>query len=198
MPAIVIKILSGILAVAALGGGAWAYRDHVYNLGMAAQLALDKAAAQVATNEMQGKLDDANTKYRAAQTALATAQGTQSVQLAGVQQTVTTLHAANSSLSRLLDIYKQRAKNAGRVRGPTDTRPEWRDLFGECVARVDGLADALGRNTQRLGEVANDAAKWADKSNALIGVVHAISLGGNNLTPGPALSSWPGSVTTAR
>lgn len=146
MPIWAVKLLAGVvlLAGAIL---AWQWRwSSGYDAGHAAAQAEAHVLNAAITTAMQQEKDLADAKYRGAVLAREAAQRD--------------LAAVRSRYDRLLLAHGRDPANPRAGRRPDDSGPDWIGGFAACYSEY--------------GDLATDAARWADQVNGLQGYVRAI------------------------
>lgn len=175
--------IGGAALLAAVIAGVQWYHHAGYEQGRADEKQAVLLAQQALTTAMQEEKDRADAQYRGAVLARQAVEAQvagQTVAIAGLQEQVRSDAARITGLDGLLQQYRSRAKSSpagGRSDGPG---PDWIGLLGECVARVESLAGRVGSNASRLGQVAADAAGWADKVNGLQGYARGLQAAAGN------------------
>ncbi|MGY0665784.1 hypothetical protein [Bordetella bronchiseptica] len=136
---------AGILAAATVG--VWVYGGHQYRAGVESERAATLERQARVERAMQEERDRADAQYRGAVLAREAAQR----DLSGVR----------ARLDRLLsEQVRRRPEAAGASSGPDGAGADWIGGFAACYAAY--------------GDLAADAARWADQVNGLQGYVDAL------------------------
>lgn len=138
--------IGGAAVVMALGAGVLLYGSHREDAGVAKERARTEAAQRAITEAYQVEKDRADAQYRGAVLAREAAK-------AG-------LAAARADLDRLLRAAGRDPANPRAGRRPDEAGPDWIGGFAACYAEY--------------GDLAADAAGWADQVNGLQGYIRGV------------------------
>lgn len=139
--------LIGAGVLAGLVVGVWTYGGHQYRAGVAFERAATLERQARVERAMQEERDRADAQYRGAVLAREAAQR----DLSGVR----------ARLDRLLsEQARRRPEAAGASSGPDGASADWIGGFAACYAAY--------------GDLAADAARWADQVNGLQGFIRGV------------------------
>lgn len=139
--------LVGAGVLAGLVVGVWMYGGHQYRAGVASERAATLERQARVERAMQEERDRADAQYRGAVLAREAAQR----DLSGVR----------ARLDRLLsEQARRRPEIAGASSGPDGAGADWIGGFAACYAAY--------------GDLAADAARWADQVNGLQGFIRGV------------------------
>nr|WP_277403229.1 hypothetical protein [Achromobacter insuavis] len=138
--------VGGALVVLVLGAGVVLYGAHREATGIAKERARAEAAQHAITEAYQLEKDRADAQYRGAVLAREAAK--------------TGLAAARADLDRLLRANGRDPANPRAGRRPDEAGPDWIGGFAACYADY--------------GDLAADAAGWADQVNGLQDYIRAL------------------------
>ncbi|WP_254597098.1 hypothetical protein [Achromobacter ruhlandii] len=138
--------IGGAAVVMVVGAGVVLYGASRYHDGVTKERARAEAAQRAITEAYQLEKDRADAQYRGAVLAREAAK--------------TGLAAARADLDRLLRSAGRNPANPRAGRRPDEAGPDWIGGFAACYAEY--------------GDLATDAAGWADQVNGLQGYVNAL------------------------
>ncbi|MBN9642031.1 MAG: hypothetical protein J0I68_26090 [Achromobacter sp.] len=138
--------IGGATVVMALGAGVLLYGSHREDAGVAKERARAEAAQRAITEAYQLEKDRADAQYRGAVLAREAAK--------------TGLAAARAELDRVLRAAGRDPANPRAGRRPDEAGPDWIGGFAACYAEY--------------GDLASDAAGWADQVNGLQGYIRGL------------------------
>ncbi|CUJ60361.1 Uncharacterised protein [Achromobacter xylosoxidans] len=138
--------LGGAAVVMVLGAGVVLYGSSRYDAGVTKERARAEAAQRAMTEAYQLEKDRADAQYRGAVLAREAAK--------------TGLAAARADLDRLLRANGRDPANPRAGRRPDEAGPDWIGGFAACYAEY--------------GDMAADAAGWADQVNGLQGYIRGL------------------------
>lgn len=138
--------IGGAAVVMVLGAGVVLYGAHREAAGVTKERARAEAAQRAITEAYQLEKDRADAQYRGAVLAREAAK--------------TGLAAARAELDRVLRANGRDPANPRASRRPDDAGPDWIGGFAACYAEY--------------GDLAADAAGWADQVNGLQGYIKAL------------------------
>lgn len=153
--------LIGAAVLTAAGLGVCWYGASRYQAGADAKQAEIERRQAAVERAWQEERDRADAQYRSAVLVRQQAES----KLVQAERDRDVAFARVDGLRKQLAGRGAKAPYAGS--GSDDVSPDWIGLFGECLGR----AQNLGR---KLGEVGEDAARWADQVNGLQDYVKAI------------------------